>query len=354
MEEAKNKLEQAKNQAEQNSQGQSEKLEEIGRRQKVIKEQTEELKKEVEKGGAQNQSAGQHMGKAAQSQGQAQQSAQEGKAQQTQGQVEQAIKELKKAKEELEKQKREEMKEAEMEAMKYIEEILKAILEKQIIIKARTREVDADITKDGKVTQEHNLRASELAKDEETLTAEMKRLKEKIKEENAIIFIFAFQRCIDYMKMVSDMLKQVKVDKTTQELQEEIIRQLKELIEAFDLVYRELAEKGEKGEENKGEENKNEGGEEGKEEGGGGENEKGEQKKEKLIPDEIQLNLFKKMQESIFKSTESLEQKMTDNPKEIGQADRDVLKLLKQQQVKIADLLRDFIKEIEDRQQSGE
>jgi hypothetical protein len=122
------------------------------------------------------------------------------------------------------------------------------------------------------------------------------------------------------MKLVRDALNDINVSKPTQDLQEDIIRKLQDLIDAFKRKFKASKRKGGGG-------------------GGGG--------KPPLVPDPYQIEMIRKLQEHILKKTIYLRRKLNMDAKDISALERRVLENLTDQEEKLADITDKFIKKFE-------
>ncbi len=312
-----------------------EKLQIVIEKQKEAKQMTEEFLKQLEKLNQQIPGTTEGAKNALQSMGGASDSAQEGRPKKVKNHILNAIKDLDEIIRILIIERDKMCIETERELIRYIETRLKEILEKQVNINKKTQEMDSGIKKlEGKITQQHNAEANDISRVQHILSSEMSHLKDKLATENVKIFIFAFEQIIDEMDLVAGLLEKVKVDRATQEVEADIVAQLKQLVDTFDLLYENFITQIPPSKEPPRDP---------------GERNPPRPIKKPLVPDEVQLNLFKKMQESILARTQTLEKKL-ERPEQVTELEKTMLSMLRGLQGRLAGILDEFIKELKERE----
>jgi hypothetical protein len=127
-------------------------------------------------------------------------------------------------------------------------------------------------------------------------------------------------------------LDNADLDDRTLEVQADIVRKLRELIDAFDVKLREGKQKsGQSGQ----------GGQ-----GGGG--------KPPLVPDTVQLNLMKKMQEDILRKTQKFSRGFNSEGADLTPSEKQILMRLSEEQGELGGIMKRFLEQFEQEKQERE
>ena len=237
-----------------------------------------------------------------------------------QGEEEEAKRDLERAREEIERKLEELKREAEEELRVHIETELRKIIEEQKKVNAATLKYDGVRVAKGTFTRQEGVEVRQLGLAQDGLSSVCGELVKKLQEENVEVYKFVLISVIDDMGESSSRLRDINPGARTQEIQEDIIRKLTDLYDAFNIKRRQ-----------------------GK--GGGGQ---GQQGKPPLVPDIVQLNLMKKIQEQILKKTQKYQARHPKQGEDLPEQDRRTLKRLSDEQGELSRILGKFIEKFKE------
>jgi hypothetical protein len=152
----------------------------------------------------------------------------------------------------------------------------------------------------------------------------MEEVKGKLREENVEVYRFALESITEDMTLSAENLDDSDTGVATQDMQADILRKLKMLLDAFDMKRREQQKQQQGG-------------------GGGG----GGGGKPPLVPDLVQLNLIKKMQENLLQKTEQFERRYNRERDDLSLVEKQLLQRLSDKQDQLGDVLKRFISKFE-------
>jgi len=144
-----------------------------------------------------------------------------------------ALKELDKAKEKLKQQKEELQNQMQEEILFQLETALKEALEKELEIRETTLAKEQKRITTGSLSREDNIELKNLGNLQSELRESVERVQKKLEEENASVFAWIVQDVADSMQIIANSLKLYKTGHATLSLEDEVIEQLEELIEAM-------------------------------------------------------------------------------------------------------------------------
>ncbi|MFN3484906.1 MAG: hypothetical protein ACK44W_05420, partial [Planctomycetota bacterium] len=310
------------------------KAEELARRQERVRNLTEELEKEFEQ--MQQELAGRSARSAQQNMQRAQRNLRQGQPEDALEDEDQAIKDLEQAERDLERAAEELKRLAEEELYVELQTELRKILEVQegAITKA-TRELDEARRKKSALGREEVLRAKRLGTSQEELARRVLEVRKKLVQENVDVFVYVLDSVAGDMNDAAAALKEAETGTRTQDLQADAARKIRDLLEAFDLKRREARNRPPGG-----------GG------GGGG----GGDGRHPLVPDLVQLNMMRRIQEELLRKTRDVRRQVRPDREDLTSLERQTLMRLSDEQGKLGDLMRKFIEKFEEekRRQEGE
>jgi hypothetical protein len=263
--------------------------------------------------------------RAQQNQQQAQESLKKGQPGSAQMESEEAKKDLERAKEDVDKKLEELKREAEEELMVHIETELFKVIEQQKKVNESTLKYDGIKKAKGSFTRQEGIEMQQLGAAQDTLSGICQELMKKLTEENVEVFRFILGTVVEDMTESTSRLRDQDPGLRTQEVQADILRKLTDLFEAFAMKLK--AGKG----------------------GGGGQG----GGKPPLVPDIVQVNLMKKMQQHILKRTQAYKGRMPKDGGDLPEADKAMLKRLSDEQGELYRIMSKFIEKFE-KQAKGE
>ena len=301
--------------------------EQLAREQQKNKELTNELEKQVED--LDNDQAKRSLNRA----GQSMEGAKKQLNKQQPGRAfeleEESLEDLKRAQQEMKKQMEELRRQAEQERMVLIEQELKKIVKVQVEkINARTTALYKIREEKGFLTRGRRIEAKKLGSVQGMLKQTLDQIDKKLGEEAVEIFRWYILSAAEDMEESQESLKMARLGVRTQEVQKDIVRKLKDLIEAFDVKLR-ASQKQQQG-----------GG------GGGG--------KPPLVPDIVQLNLMKKMQENVLRKTRRFRRQFNEERRDLSPSEKLILKRLSEEEGELSGILKRFIEKFEKQKKEQE
>ncbi len=297
------------------------KSEELARRQGDVREMTRELERQLER--MRREGAWRSAQSAQGNMQQAQRNLQEGDPSEAEEDEQKALEDLREARRDLEDALEEMRRQAEEELIIQLETELRKHIELQETVNKGTRDLDGTRAAKGAFNREEVIRARQLARTQEELSKAMREINKKLGEENVEVYRYVVDSVIDDMTESAAALKEAETGARTQQVQADAVRKMRELLEAFD-IRRRMAKQ---------------------QQGGGG---GGGQGRRPLVPDIVQLNMMKKLQEDLRRRTELVERSARPDREDLTETEKTVLKRLADEQGKLGDLMKRFIEKFDD------
>jgi hypothetical protein len=284
-----------------------------------VEQLTRELQKKVD--GAGRNSAAQNLSRAAQSMRAARKHMMEGAPPESEEEVDRAQDDLGRALhlllDELDRV-------APEEVWTHLAEALARILEAERTIRRGTGELDAARARDGILDRAQALRAGRLAAEQSTLQKRMEEILKALTMENVDVYEFVEEQIIDEMAEAAAALRDRETGALVQDLQDSIVRRLSDLIEAWRTPKANPRKPGKitvcpgppklPG------------------------TPPPDDRRPPLVPDVVQLNLMRKLQESILQKTGALK------GREPNEAQRKLLNRLSEEQRRLGEAMDRFIR----------
>jgi len=145
----------------------------------------------------------------------------------------QAQENLDKAKKELEKLLREYEEKQNNELLLHVEQELEKLLKSQIIVNQKTNSVKQESEEAGRVDRKLARQLRKIADEQKSLSTTAEDLSKKLEEGRIPIFAFEMNKVGLDMKEVADELKTKNLDEYVIEIQEDILRRLKDMLAAI-------------------------------------------------------------------------------------------------------------------------
>lgn len=296
---------------------QKKKAEELAEEQKKIKELTDELRKQLDAIPSAGQKSKSASKRASENMGAAKHQIQKEKFEEAEEEEEEAIEDLGEAEEDLKDKIDELTRMAEEEFLIALETELKAMIEEQMKINLETKEIDQKVREEGAMTYVLQGDARALSQREKTMHSTLEQIHAKLEEEDATVFAYAVRTIQDDLEAVAQALHDGEVSRGTQRVEEDILRQLKDLARAF----------------NESAEDRNRTRPRGGGGGGGG--------KPPLVPDVAQLRLIRTMQKEVLRRTKMYRTKIEDKEK-LTELDSTLLRRMTERETRVKSLLKMF------------
>lgn len=296
------------------------KLERLARRQKEIEEATKKVSAEAQK--QDERRANQSLSRAANKMNSASRNLSSGQSQQAQADEQEALDELERTYEQLAQKKQALSDQRAQELLGELDRMLTQILHKQEGLNKETIRLEEVKLKEGELSRAERIILNKLAKNQGDLATETTEVNQKLLEEHSAVFSWVLKNIVEDMNLVKDLLDvEQRTDECTQGVQEDIIRKLKELLEAL---------KKEKVRRKKG--------------GGGGGSGR---RKPRLLPNIAELKMLRTIQASLKRKTEHFNQtNVKMGIKEFGPIQQMMLQRLSSQQLHLSDLTKKFAEKL--------
>jgi hypothetical protein len=303
------------------------KAEQLAKKQEQTKNLTEELEKQLEQ--MQKEQAKRSAQSAKGNMQQAQKNLQQSQPQDSQEDEEKALEDLKQAEQELQDALDELKRIADEELMIELQTELRKIIEAQeTLINKPTKDLDEIRRKKGALERGEVIKSKGLAKRQQDLGASLQEINKKLKGENVDVFHYVIGAIIGDMGDVTVYLNDAETGLKTQDLEAETVRKMKDLLEAFDIKKKQAK-----------------GGGQGQGQGSG---------KKPLVPDLVQLNMMKKLQEQLLARTLNVHKAYRADREDMTPAEKQTLKRLSDEQDKLKDLMQKFIDKFDDQKKKYE
>lgn len=207
-------------------------LERLAKRQKEIEEKTKKVSEEAKKQNEEN--ASQSAKNAANKMGAASQSMSQGASKQAQSEQDEAIEELERMYEELARKQSELSQQQKEQLLEKLDQMLTKIISKQNEINDETIRLDQLKLKEGELPRNELINLKKIAQAQNELADETTSVNEKLLKEHSTVFSWVLKTVIDDMVLVKDLLENnQRTDDYTQGFQQDILRKLKELLDAL-------------------------------------------------------------------------------------------------------------------------
>jgi len=255
----------------------------------------------------------------------------EGSPQKAKSDEEEATEELERMYEEL-AQRKKTLSEQEMQKMmERLDQILTKLISKQKEIHDETIRLDNIKLNESDLPRSEMANLKKITQMQLELAKEVEKVNDKLIEEQSAVFFWILKTVMDEMILVKDLLDdESRTDIYTQQIQEDIIRKLKELLDAL-----------------KKEKSRNKSG--GQPPPGGG------QQKPKLLPDIAELKMLRTMQENLMRKTEDFKKEnIKENLQEFDAVQQKILQRLSAEQMHLADLISSFTKRLQNKEDKME
>jgi hypothetical protein len=247
--------------------------------------------------------------------------------QEAQPDEEEALKDLEEAEKDLKDQLEELRRQAEEEKFVQLQQELRKIIESQeLVLSKQTRDLDAVKIRKGSLNREEVIRSKSLGKNQDDLGKSLDEIRRKLKESNVDVFIYVLESTVGDMTDAAVNLKEAETGARTQELQNDALRKMKELVDAFDLKRKQNRQQPPPG-------------------GGGGGGGGG---KPPLVPDLVQLNMMKKIQETLLRKTQGLQNGYKPDRDDLSAGEKTQLQRLSDEQGKLSQLMKTFVSKFEE------
>ncbi len=237
------------------------------------------------------------------------------------------MKDLEEAEKDLKDQLEELRRQAEEEKFVQLQQELRKIIDTQDgVLNKATRDLDAVRTKKGSLNREEVIRAKSLGKMQDDLGKSLEEIRRKLKESNVDVFIYVLESAGGDMTDAAGNLRESETGSRTQDLQNDALRKLKELVDAFDLKRKQNRQQPPGG-------------------GGGGGGGGG---KPPLVPDLVQLNMMRKIQEALLRKTQGLQNGYKADREDLSAGEKTQLQRLSDEQGKLSTLMKTFVSKFEE------
>jgi hypothetical protein len=241
-----------------------------------------------------------------------------------------ALEDLEQAKKDLEDELEELRRQAEEELLIQLETELRKFIDQQENINKVTKELDGVRKSKGVLVRDDVIKAKLLAKGQDDLAKAVMEVAKKLDQEDVQVFRYVLDSVIDDMTESASNLREPEPGERTQEVQADAVRKMKELVEAFNIKRRQG-----KGGQPPG----------GGQPGGG---------KKPLVPDIVQLNMMKKLQEELLRKTKDVQKNYRANREDLSEGEKMLLRRLADEQGKLSDLMKKFIEKFDKQKQELE
>jgi hypothetical protein len=206
------------------------------------------------------------------------------------------------------------------------EEILVELEEEIQRLIAKQEELNPEVKQEGKkaLTREQQVKLRGLAARQEGLARTVEEIRRRLEGDNLPVFAFALERVESDMEDARARLHRYDAAAETQSIQEGIVRQLKDVLEAVREKRDALSRRGRDGDP--------------------GQPPEGPGAKPRL-PDTAELGLIRKMQMDVYERTRRVDQAM--EGRELGEAQAAQLRRLSDEQGKLASLMKQVIERLQ-------
>ncbi len=167
------------------------------------------------------------------------------------------------------------------------------------------------------------MKVMSLGKSQEDLGKSLEEIRRKLKENNVDVFMYVLESAGGDMGEAALNLREKETGPRTQDLQADALRKMKELVDAFELKRKQS-----------------------KQQGGGGSGQGGG--KPPLVPDLVQLNMMKKLQEDLLRKTQGVQRGYKSDREDLTPAEKTLLQRLSDEQGKLGNLMKTFVSKFEE------
>jgi len=301
-------------------------------KQEGVKELTKELQKKLEQDN--KKGASESAGSAQQNMEQAQKHMMKGGPPQAEEDVDKALRDLDDARQQLQRELEDLKRQQREETLAHLAEELGRIKEAEIQIRTETGGLDERKKANGALSRGEIGKADRLGVDQIALMKRMEEIKKKLGMENVDVYVYVVESIMEDMDEVSKALREAEVGQSVQNAESDIIAKLTDLIEAW---------KTPKGEPKPPPPPGGGGG------GGGG--------KPPLVPDVVQLNLMRRIQQRILDRTQGFNKQLDKGAQDLSPFEKRMGGRLAEEERKLGDILKQFIekfqKEAEEYEKEG-